>query len=127
MGYQCVINSIIINGITLTDEEIASHLSTTESQKVFCRNTRIPPNGSIEVSSSSYLFKQKTDSEIWASRIPSNGFKLTVSMPSKDIKVLAQAHHSEKLVPILSYEVTKSWELKHGMFPFQSVIFWWHS
>ncbi|MDP1634267.1 MAG: hypothetical protein Q8L69_06255, partial [Gallionellaceae bacterium] len=65
--------------------------------------------------------------EIWTSRLPSDGFKLTVSMPGKDIKVFAKALHFEKIVPILSNDVTKSWELKHGIFPFQSVIFWWHS
>lgn len=124
---HCKIISMKINGNELKDEDILESTETTESQVVFRRNVKIPARGDVEVCSSSILLKQKTDSEIWASRLPSDGFKLTISMPGKDIKVFASALHSEKLTPILNNEVTKSWELKHGMFPFQSVVFWWHT
>lgn len=124
---HCKIKSVKINGVKLSDKEIEDSTKKTEAQFVFCRDVIIPPSGTLEVVTSASLLKQKADSEIWASRLPSDGMKLTVSMPSKDIKVFAKALHSEKLVSILDNNVTKSWELKHGMFPFQSIVFWWHS
>lgn len=77
------------------------------------------------MSTEATLIKQKLDQEIWASRIPSDGIKLTVSIPSKDLVVYANALHSEPLLPIINNDATKSWELNHGIFPFQSVVFWW--
>lgn len=123
----CRIDSVNINGIELSTDDVVTHTAKDEVHVKFRYVVKIPPNGSIDVATSSTLLKQKTDSEIWASRLPSDGFKLTVSMPNKDIQVSATALHSEKLAQILNNEVTKSWELKHGIFPFQSVVFWWHS
>jgi hypothetical protein len=123
----CEIKEIKISGRALSKEEIDQYSQKTEAQLIFDYEISIPPNGQIEVTSESTLLKLKTDSEIWSSRLPSDGIKLTVSMPSKDISVNASAIHSEKLVKILDNPVTKSWELKHGMFPHQSVVFWWYS
>lgn len=123
----CKIISVVINGAELTSEEIAKYTQRDDVHVVFRYSVLIPPKGSVSINTTASLLKQKTDSEIWASRLPSDGFKLIVSMPSKDIKVSATALHSESLVPLLNNEVTKSWVLKHGMFPHQSVIFWWHS
>lgn len=123
----CKIISVKLNNTELTSADIIKNTTVEDAQIVFRHSVNILPSGCLEVSTSSSLLKQKTDTEIWASRLPSDGFKLTVSMPNKDIKVFAKALHSEKLVPILDNKVTKSWELKHGVFPFQSIVFWWHS
>lgn len=123
----CDIMSMKIGGRDLSTQEIDQYSSKTEVQLVFEFPITIPPNGKVEITSVSTLLKLKTDSEIWTSRLPSDGIKLTVSMPNKDINVNASAMHSEKLVKVLDNQVTKSWELKHGIFPHQSVVFWWYS
>lgn len=124
---QCKILSVTINDTEISEADVISCTSKDDVHVIFSRKVTIPAKGNLKVASSSTLLKQKTDSEIWASRLPSDGFRLTISMPSQDISVSASALHFEKLVPILNNDVTKSWELNHGIFPFQSVIFWWHS
>lgn len=121
----CKIEEIEINDKTLSADEIESHTSKTPCQIEFSYPIKIPKGNKLSVRTSATLVKRKLDSEIWTSQLPSDGIKLTVSMPNKDIEVRAHASHSQPLVPVLDNDVTKSWELKHGIFPHQSVIFWW--
>ena len=62
--------------------------------------------------------------EVWSTRIPSDGLTLSVRHPT-NLQVDATANHSQKLDPLLSQPNIHKWKLDHGMFPFQSVVFWW--
>ena len=116
---------IKIDGERLPQEIIIKHTKTTGEQIKFEYPVSIPENRNIHVSSSSVLIKREVDSELWVSRLPSDGLKLTVSVPIPNIEVNAISNHSESLEITLDNPVTKKWELNYGIFPFQSVIFWW--
>lgn len=122
---ECKIEEVSIGGIPLTEDVIKAHTSDTPEQFKFSYPLEVTAGERVEISTSSRLIKRRLDIETWASRLPSDGLKLTVSVPNKDLDVRAFAHHSEPLKEILNNAVTKSWELKYGVFPYQSVSFWW--
>jgi hypothetical protein len=121
----CTITEMKIGGDSMTKEEIESHTTTNASHRIFRKTISIPRNGEIKISTKSNLLKKKMDSEIWCSRLPSDGLTLTVSTPSKGLVVNAIANHSEALDHVLNNHVTQKWILDYGIFPHQSIIFWW--
>lgn len=121
----CKIESVQIGSDNLTRQQIDAATSKTDAQIVFSHPIFLKSRQSVVIQSTAVLVKRKTDQEIWSSRIPSDGIKLTVSVPGKDLKVLANALHHEPLESLLSNESSSSWELRHGTFPFQSIVFWW--
>lgn len=89
------------------------------------RSTTIAPNGHVKITVKGRTIKRKTDMEVWSSRIPSDGITVQVSAP-ECIQVEANANHSRTLShEMIDHGKTHVWELRHGIFPFQSVIFWW--
>jgi hypothetical protein len=116
-----------INGKELTSEEIEDASSKGESQVVFTYPTTINIGQTISVRVQALLVKQRTDQEVWASRLPSDGLKIIVQTPDKDFTVNAKANHNEKLELEVDSDVTKKWVLPYGIIPYQSVSFWWHS
>lgn len=122
----CKITEIEIDGERLPPAAIKEKTETTSIQICFCHTITIKPGDVVSVMTKAELIKRKLDQELWTSRLPSDGIKLTVTVPMKDLEVDAHALHLEEVKPILDTEVTKSWELRHGIFPFQSVVFWWH-
>jgi len=121
----CRVDLVEINHAPLSKEEIVAATSTSTTEVEFRHTIKIPADGVIEIHTCSYLVKDKIDSEIWASRIPSDGLTLTVSTPTKNIKVNAKANHIEKIEHTLKNSATNTWELDHGIFPYQSIVFWW--
>lgn len=88
----------------------------------------IAAKSKASITTKSTIIKRKVDSEIWASKIPSDGMKITVaSNPS--VKIEANANHSTKLSHSIVSEnndlVIQTWEISSGIFPHQSIIFWW--
>lgn len=122
---HCRIVSVKVGDVFLASAEVEKHTTATDTQIVFRYPVQIDAGKVLDVATDSLLLKGRTDQEIWASRVPSSGTSLTVSIPGRDLKVMANALHSEQLQPVLNTDVTKKWELKHGMFPYQSVVFWW--
>lgn len=122
------INEFRINNELLTDDVIAKHTKAngSDEQISFQMDVNIPPKSSISVSSTAHLVKFSTDQEVWSSRIPSDGIDLTVTVPPGGFEVLAKANHSQPLKPMLFNSVTRRWSLNHGIFPHQSIAFWWH-
>ena len=92
----------------------------------FKKETTISPHGSVKISLKARTIKRKTDMEVWASRLPSDGLKLQVVAP-EFIEVKAKANHSSQLTFEQLDAQTRVWELESGIFPFQSVIFWWRA
>ena len=121
----CKIEEVKIDGRSLTAVEIKSNTTTTDSHLLFKKTIELPVKGSAKITTKSSLLKKKTDSEVWCSRLPSDGLTLTVSTPSKGLIVNAFANHSEKLDHTLNNHVTQKWMLDYGIFPHQSIIFWW--
>ncbi len=79
----------------------------------------------IEIYMDCSMIKRKVDMEVWSSRVPSEGFTLKVNTPS-GIKVNATANHFEQLQKRDGANGLVTWKLNYGIFPFQSVIFWWN-
>ena len=121
----CTINELTVNGVTVPESELMACITRTDQHVVLCKKIELPARGKVDVSTKSTLLKKKTDSEIWCSRLPSDGLKLTVSTPSKGLMVKASANHSERLKVQLDNQVTRKWVLDFGIFPHQSIIFWW--
>lgn len=122
---RCKILSVKIGKDNLSSDQILAATTLTDSQKVFRHAITLEKNEKIAIATSAALLKQKTDSEIWASRIPSDGITITVSVPGRDLAVNAHALHRQELEPIMNTPVLKKWALRYGMFPYQSVVFWW--
>lgn len=100
----------------------------TDSHIVLTQMARIGPKSKISVITKCVTIKRKTDSEVWASIIPSDGIKMTVSSPPH-IEVKASENHSTALNYSLINEsniiTTEEWSINTGVFPHQSIIFWW--
>lgn len=120
------IDSFSIDGISLTAAQIEAHTRKSDSQISFMQSIEIKPKGSVKISSRANIIKFSTDQEVWSSRIPSDGIELSVTVPMGGFLVSANANHSQPINLIMENTVTKRWDLKHGIFPFQSVVFWWH-
>jgi hypothetical protein len=121
----CEIVEISIDKHHLSPEEIKKHTKYTDQHIEFCYPCSLAQRSSLQVKTKSILVKQQCDMEIWCSQLPSDGFKLEVSTPSKDITVHAVANHHEKLEEQTVSEVSHKWVLDYGVFPHQSIILWW--
>jgi hypothetical protein len=120
-------DEITIDGDSLSAEEIKESTSTNDIHKIIKHEVTIPADGFKEVTMMCHTIKRKLDMEVWSSRFPSAGLTLRITAPSA-IKVHATANHSEELSESkMGGGKLTIWELDHGMFPFQSVIFWWNA
>ena len=115
-----------INEERINDETISSNISRSSSHLILQYKVTIPPNSSVVVEVDSKTMKRMLDMEVWASRLPSTGMTIVVNSPP-GINVQANANHSQEL-SISPTQAGRSvtLELAHGIFPFQSIIFWWN-
>ena len=122
---KCYIEQLTIGSSVMNADQLAPYITRNHEHCTLRFKTRIEGRATINVTTKSHLIKKATDVELWASRIPSDGLKLTVSTPTGKLDVCASANHSEALDVKINNEVTKKWDLPHGIFPFQSIMFWW--
>ena len=122
---HCKIVKVEINGRSLSPEEIRTNTTGTDIQICFRYDVSIKPGEKIQVYTDAELVKRDLDQEIWTSMLPSDGIELTVTVPAKNLEIKAHALHMEEVKVIQKNDSTTVWSLKHGMFPFQSVVFWW--
>lgn len=122
---KCEIIQVKIGSSLLSALELANGIDRDHEHCTLRFKTRIEGRATISISTKSQLIKKTTDVEVWASRIPSDGLKLTVSTPGGNLEVCATANHSQQLENKISNTVTKKWDLPYGIFPFQSIMFWW--
>ncbi|MEW6166046.1 MAG: hypothetical protein AB1642_13390 [Pseudomonadota bacterium] len=122
---HCKITEVEIDGQALASEDIAEQTSLTPAQIKFSHTVTLKPREVVPVITKATLIKRKLDQEVWSSRLPSDGIKLIVTVPARDLDVRAHAHHHEELKRLLGTGVSTTWELGFGMFPHQSVVFWW--
>lgn len=118
------IDTVSIGDKPLNESIIKGNTETTDTHSVFSDEVSIPPDGAVKVTMNCHSVKRKTDMEVWASRLPSEGLTLRVSAP-KDVQVHATANHSQKLTEDSSNQGRSIWTIDHGIFPYQSIIFWW--
>lgn len=118
--------SVVIDGDHISKTDLKKNLKNTGSHLQFSTQREIPAASSIKVSVKAKLIKYGTDQEVWSSRIPSDGLELIVNTPGGDYEVCANANHSQKLSLSIDDSNMKRWRLDHGIFPYQSVSFWWH-
>ena len=102
--------------------------TNTGDHIVLTNKVKIGPKSKVSIKSRFITIKRKVDSEIWSSRIPSDGIKITVSSPPS-ITVKASANHSSKLNHSKRNDSniirSQEWSINTGIFPHQSIIFWW--
>lgn len=122
----CKITDVEIDRHVLTAEEIQTMTTVTPIQICFKHDVDIKPGETIFVRTRAELIKRDLDQEIWTSMLPSDGIKLTVTVPAKNLEIKAHALHIEEIDTIVDTDVTKVWSLRYGMFPYQSLVFWWH-
>ena len=100
----------------------------TGTHMILNKTIKIAAKGKVSITTKSVTIRRKIDSEIWASKIPSEGMKIIIAS-SPSIKVEASANHSTELVhDTISKNndlITQSWSINSGIFPHQSIIFWW--
>ena len=121
------ISKVKIGGTLYSKEYIDVNVTENSNSvhKVFKINIVIPANTTVPVEMTAETLKRKLDQEVWSSRLPSDGLKLSVHSP-KSFKVLATANHSQALTEnIINNGRTTVWRLDAGIFPHQSIIFWW--
>jgi len=122
------IKGVRINGIELDDDKIA-HGTFTKADKSalgFRHKVQLSPFAEITVSISYHTVKQKVDMEVWSTREPTNRLKLKVSAP-ENVTIQATSNHSTDLESLKGgLPGCCEWNLNAGIFPHQSVIFWWH-
>lgn len=121
--HLCKVDELFINGAQVPNLE--KHLDKTDEHIFLKYPMHLSARATVDIATKSTLIKKKTDQEVWCSRLPSDGLKLTVMTPSKLLTVRATANHSEKLKCLLRNPVTTKWELDFGIFPYQSITFWW--
>lgn len=121
----CYIEKLEVGNVVLDQKALAKYVTESDDHITVTYPYRIEGRATVRVSTLSHLVKKATDVELWASRIPSDGLELTVSTPDRNLRVCAHANHSMKLVPVMSNGVTSKWTLQHGIFPYQSLMFWW--
>ena len=122
---ECSIDELMIDGKPISPQELKLGIDRDSDYCTLIHTLKMNARGKYKIASKSRLIKKTTDMEVWASRIPSDGLQLTVSTPNKFLDVSATAKHSQKLEVRLNNDVTKKWDLPYGIFPYQSIIFWW--
>lgn len=122
---DCYVEKIVVGSNVYDRTKLGPHVKQTREHYSVEFPIEIAGRATVRISTHSKLVKQSTDVEVWASRIPSDGLELTVSTPSKELVVCASANHSAQLTTVIDNDVTKKWALQHGIFPYQSIMFWW--
>lgn len=116
------VDSLSIDGKHIN---IPTPCKTTNSHCEFHHEINLPSMSKAKIRLQGRTVKRKTDMEVWSSRIPSDGLTLEISAPDS-IKINAKANHSTALNYVRNNSGKRHrWELEGGIFPFQSVIFWW--
>jgi hypothetical protein len=122
----CKVLSLTVNDKAYDHKEIESKTTANEENFLFESIERIPRSGSIKVIAKAQLIKQIDDSENWELKHPSDGIRITLKCdPSLKLKLHARSRHSNALKEKLSEDYEKTWELKHGILPHQSIAIWW--
>jgi len=119
------IDSVKVNGDAIYEKNVADQYQLTNQHLIFKHPIKINPGGEVNISMNCHTIKRKLDSEIWSSRLPSDGLILRIAVP-EGIHIEATANHSEPLeMESIDNGKMHILQLNHGIFPFQSVIFWW--
>lgn len=122
------IRGMRINGHEIEDETLRACSKKAEDGAVLCFTypVQIAGGDEIHVSITYQTIKQKIDMEVWSTQQPTSKLTLQVSAPD-GTTVHATANHSKGLEFIRdTLPGSREWSLPHGIFPHQSVIFWWH-
>lgn len=122
------ITGVRIGGEAISPEIIDSGtaVKTDRSALVFELPVNLNARGEVDVSVSYQAVKQKVDMEVWSTREPTYRLKLKVSAP-EGLEVQAKANHSKDVACIRDgLPGCFEWNLPFGIFPHQSVVFWWH-
>lgn len=119
-----------ISSYQINEEERLTHGPVKSNEHGLCEaeiQVSVPAGGSVRVLMTGKTVKRRIDGETWSSRLPSTGVTLFITAPD-GVEVNCTAKHSKKIIPnkARDFAKTKVWELKHGVFPFQSVILYWN-
>lgn len=87
----------------------------------------VSAGGQKEIIMQGQTAKRKIDSEVWSSRLPSTGLDIFITSPA-GVEVKCNANNSSKIImnEARNFSNVEVWELKNGIFPYQSVIMWWN-
>lgn len=124
--YICI-EECYIGGVQQSQEAIKDCMSVNDDsdQAVHKTMVRLAPHESKIITTEMQIIKRNFDQEVWSSRLPSEGITLNVICPG-DLFVGASASHSQKLVGPINTGTSHKWTMSHGIFPYQSIAFWWY-
>lgn len=113
----------------LTNDELNKYISEGKGQgvKEFKKSVNIAGTKEFTVSFCSRTFKKLGDTEVWTTLMPTENMELEVGFPPS-LEVGAKANHPKSLInhPKNPNVNRVKYELKHGVFPYQGITFWWH-
>lgn len=121
---ECKILSTSIDGVPLLPAELMGTFSDDGMELTWQKQIVVPAHGSREISSSCQTIKYVRDVEIWSTLYPSDGITLNVSLDVR-LNVFAKCVNSGTLKQEVDQKHFKRWKLDNGMFPGQSLTFWW--
>lgn len=112
----------------ITSFKVRKAEEITEAVKVsshgechFKSNVTLSPLEQVTIEMRGTTIKRKIDSEVWASRLPSDGIRVIVRAP-ENLEIHCKANNSHMMKKVS----TNFWELNHGIFPHQSIVLWWN-
>lgn len=128
LSEKVVIHRAII-GEVLTEEELQKSIELGDGRgvKQFKKVIDLEPEEELSICFCSTTFKRIEDTEVWTTLTPTENMTVEISFPEK-LEVGVRANHPKKavMVPANPADNIVTYELTHGVFPFQGITFWWH-
>lgn len=124
----CKIQSVIINGLAVSVDQIAAHSQEHSNTIIFQKKiTDVGPKQGIQIQVICQTIKLIDDVELWRSFLPSNGMTLTVYFPSTVRERGASGLHRLGVATRDFSPNFSEWVINGAILPQQGIIFWWRS
>jgi hypothetical protein len=125
LSAYCGVLSLRIDGREIRKDEIAEHARVSDVHVEVRYPITLLKDREVEVVMTATTIKLKTDTELWSSRIPSEGVLLTVRLPNSSYAVNANALHESAFTVMQGDDSVRQWELREPILPFQGFVIWW--
>ena len=122
---HCKIVSASIDGEPVAEDELMGKFFADGMELRWSKTITIPAQGRVEISSACQTIKYMRDVESWSTLYPSDGITLSVTLDAP-LNVFAKCVNSGTLKQEVDSIHFKRWKLDNGLFPGQSLTFWWN-
>ena len=116
---------ISVNGKLVNKDKIQVFNDIKRDACVTLHSEEVEPEEKLQVKVESLLLKKETDVETWASVFPTETLNITI-VHGSSYDANASANHADSLIEAQNTASMKQWVLDKGIFPYQSVVVWWH-